>query len=208
MRPPLCPFSTVPGGLATPLRCAAGAICRWLQGLYLPLCTLPSPRHRRFQESPQNLLLAGSLSCLLSLASGLLAYIHSLPLGWPIMAASLGGSHPGSGIQLLPQMIFQFNFWIAPLLHPPHPENEASTPHPDHMSGWKDLGPHFRKRNLTRNLAFPCSSLYSFFSFILVQERAESRRGTEGREGTPCHQITKGQRIPKCQPCTMHAAIY
>lgn len=165
---------------------------------------VPSTRDARITTEPA----LGRISLAFPLLS-LWPLAHIFLLAGPIQAASLGGSHPGPGIQLLPKMLSQVNLWITPSLHLPHPENEASTPRPHRMSGWKDLGPHVGTRNLTRNLAFPCPSRYSSFFFIRVQERAASRRrGTEGREGTPCHQMTKGQRIPECQPCTMHAAIY
>lgn len=73
-------FSLVPGRLATPLRCAAEAILGNTVSVNAPL----HPRVTSIgdpQEPPQNLLLAGSLSSFLSLVSGLVAYIHGLPLG-------------------------------------------------------------------------------------------------------------------------------
>lgn len=65
--------SPVPGGLTTLLMSASGA---------LPLCTLQSSPTGDPRELPQNLLSGESLSSFLFLASGPVAYIHSLPLGW------------------------------------------------------------------------------------------------------------------------------
>lgn len=157
---------------------------------------------------PQNLLLAGSLSLpLLGLrAGGLHAWSPSwldpsrLPACRAVTQALVFGFSLRCSLSSLP--------WLTSPCHLPHPESGASTPCPDLTRGWMDLGPPLSgKTNLTRDLASFCPSLYSCSSFILSQERAASKRGgTEGKEGTPSHQMTKGQGIPECQPYTKHAA--
>ena len=82
-----------------------------LLGLYsgdYSVCNCPSvpyrvPRTGNPQELPQNLLLTGSLSSFLSLASGLVGYIYGLPCGWAHPDCWPSGS--GFEIQLFPKIV-------------------------------------------------------------------------------------------------------
>lgn len=194
-------FSPVPGGLAARLKSASGA---------LPLCTLQSPQHRRSPGATTKPALGRvSLSsspwppgwwptCMVSLLAGPIS--SRLPACRAVTQALVFGFSLRCSLSSLP--------WLTSSCHLPHPESGASAPCPDLTRGWMDLGPPLSgKTNLTRDLASFCPSLYSCSTFILSQERAASKRGgTEGKEGTPCHQTTKGQGIPECQPYTKHAA--
>lgn len=103
----------VPGGLATPLKSAAGATLRVITA---PVRAPLRPTASLAQEVPgghhKNLISAGSLLSFLSLTFGLVACIPG-----PIQTASLLGNHTGFGIWLLPKMLSHF----TPLSHAPAP---------------------------------------------------------------------------------------